>query len=267
MWNQTYIMMVEFCAVQPVILKLKARFHILRCISETSAPSAVNVTYLQDGSHQRTIEGSHRRRAWPRGGKEEVTPDPWHSEERWSEGVKTYIKVWIWLTCEDPREKNITKWKSSKKGEISCCFGTFVREKKVRVADKHLCSECSKTFNSAFNLKRHMVSELHKQKPKKKKSRTTVMRKVRKFLSESDNLKEINRQRKNSDTSGLTDATLIEKIMDQIPQISTRNILKTLIILRKKLPKEAFQLSQNSVCHRLRALSEPLAFRILWHFG
>ena len=37
-------MMVEFCAVQPVILKLKARFHILRCISETSAPSAVNVT-------------------------------------------------------------------------------------------------------------------------------------------------------------------------------------------------------------------------------
>ena len=56
-------MMVEFCAVQPVVLKLKARFHILRCISETSAPSAVNVTYLQDGSHQRTIEGSHRRRA------------------------------------------------------------------------------------------------------------------------------------------------------------------------------------------------------------
>ena len=29
-----------------VILKLKARFHILRCISETSAPSAVNATYL-----------------------------------------------------------------------------------------------------------------------------------------------------------------------------------------------------------------------------
>ena len=44
-------------------------------------------------------------------------------------------------------------------------FGTFVREKKVRVADKHLCSECSKAFNSAFNLKRHMVSKLHKKKP------------------------------------------------------------------------------------------------------
>ena len=73
-----------------------------------------------------------------------------------------------------------------KKVKSAAGFGTFVREKKVRVADKHLCSECSKTFNSAFNLKRHMVSELHKKKPKKKKSRTTVMRRVRKFLSESD---------------------------------------------------------------------------------
>ena len=36
--------MVEFCVVQPVILKLNTRFHSLRCISETSAPSAVNVT-------------------------------------------------------------------------------------------------------------------------------------------------------------------------------------------------------------------------------
>ena len=89
------------------------------------------------------------------------------------------------------------------------------------------------------------------------------MRRVRKFLSESDNLKEINRQRKGCDTSGLIDATLIEEIMAQIPQISNGNILKTLTILRNKLTKEAFQLSQNSVCHWLRALSEPLAFRIL----
>ena len=85
-----------------------------------------------------------------------------------------------------------------------------------------------------------MVSELHKKKPKKKKSRTTVMRRVRKFLSESDNLKDINRQRKNSDTSGLIDVTLIEEIMAQIPQISNRNTLKTLTILRKKLPKKLF---------------------------
>ena len=140
-------------------------------------------------------------------------------------------------------------------------FGTFVREKKVRVADKHLCSECSKTFNSAFNLKRHMVSELHKQKPKKTKSRTTVMRRVRKFLSESDNLKEINRQRENSDTSGLIDATLIEEIMAQIPQISNRNILRTLTILRKKLPKEAFQSNLKAVLQRRSNLLDDILDR------
>ena len=64
-----------------------------------------------------------------------------------------------------------------------------------------------------------MVSGLHRQKYKKKKSKTTVMRRVRKFLSESENLKEINRQRKSSDTSGLIDATLIEEIMAQILQL------------------------------------------------
>ena len=76
------------------------------------------------------------------------------------------------------------------------------------------------------------------------------MRRVRKFLSESDNLKEINRQRKSCDTSGLIDATLIEEIMAQIPQISNRNILRTLTILRKKLPKEAFQSNLKAVLQR-----------------
>ena len=76
------------------------------------------------------------------------------------------------------------------------------------------------------------------------------MQRVRKFLSESDNLKEINRQRKSCDTSGLIDATLIEEIMAQIPQISNRNILRTLTILRKKLPKEAFQSNLKAVLQR-----------------
>ena len=148
-----------------------------------------------------------------------------------------------------------------KKVKSAAGFGTFVREKSVRVSDKYLCSECSKTFNSAFSLKRYMVSGLHKQKPKKKKSRTTVMRRVRKFLSESENLKEIKRQRKSSDTSGLIDATLIEEIMAQIPQISNRNILRTLTILRKKLPKEAFQSNLKAVLQRRSNLLDDILDR------
>ena len=203
-----------------------------------------------------TQQAGARRKAW----KGEKVSGLW---KMWN---KIQIKVWIDRHVKT-HEKKPSHENQVKKVKSAAGFGIFVREKSVRVSDKYLWNECSKTFNSAFSLKRHMVSGLHKQKPKKKKSRTTVMRRVRKFLSESENLKEINRQRKSSDTSGLIDATLIEEIMAQIPQISIRNILKTLTILRKKLPKEAFQLSQNSVCHRLRALSEPLAFRILWHFG
>ena len=55
------------------------------------------------------------------------------------------------------------------------------------------------------------------------------MQRVRKFLSESDNLKEINRQRKSCDTSGLIDATLIEEMMAQITQIS---IIPSFVYLR-----------------------------------
>ena len=205
--------------------------------------------------HQ-TQQAGARRKAW----QGEKVSGLW---KMWN---KIQIKVWIDRHVKT-HEKKPSHENQVKKVKSAAGFGIFVREKSVRVSDKYLWNECSKTFNSAFSLKRHMVSGLHKQKPKKKKSRTTVMRRVRKFLSESENLKEIKRQRKSSDTSGLIDATLIEEIMAQIPQISNRNILKTLTTLRKKLPKEAFQLSQNSVCHRLRALSEPLAFRILWHFG
>ena len=70
-------------------------------------------------------------------------------------------------------------------------FGTFVSREKVKVPKQFLCNECSKTFNSFANLKRHMLSGLHATSRKKKRSsRTTVMRKVKKLLSDPDYLKE-----------------------------------------------------------------------------
>ena len=157
-----------------------------------------------------------------------------------------------------------------KKVKSAAGFGTFIREKKVRVADKHLCSECSKTFNSAFNLKRHMVSELHKKSPKRKRAEQLSMRRVRKFLTESDNLKEINRQRKNSDTFGLIGATLIEDIMTQIPQISNRNMLKTLT--EKEVAKGSFPIKSESSSPKKMSLSTfdlkgALAYLWNWTLG
>ena len=81
------------------------------------------------------------------------------------------------------------------------------------------------TFNSNANLKRLMLSGLHAPpKRKKRRHRTTVMRKVRKMLSDPDFLKEIGKQSKLGAASGVIDETLVEAIMTQIPNISNRNI-------------------------------------------
>ena len=57
------IMLVDFvwCSQVIEVNKSPKGFHISRCISETRAPSAVNVTNLQDGSHQRLEQGFSTR--------------------------------------------------------------------------------------------------------------------------------------------------------------------------------------------------------------
>ena len=73
-----------------------------------------------------------------------------------------------------------------KRVKTSAGIGTFVRKNKVKAPNQFMCSECSKTFNSNANLKRHMLSGLHAPPKKKGRHRTTVMRKVKKMLSDPD---------------------------------------------------------------------------------
>ena len=101
-----------------------------------------------------------------------------------------------------------------KKVKSTAGFRTFVRKEKTKALNQFMCSECSKTFNSNANLKRHMVSGLHATaRRKKRRHRTTVMRKVKKMQSDPDFLKEIGRQSKLGAPSGVIDETLVEAIM------------------------------------------------------
>ena len=99
-----------------------------------------------------------------------------------------------------------------------------------------------------------------KKKKKKKKNRTAVMRKVKRMLSDEDFLREMNRQRDLNAPSGTIDETLIETIMAHIPMISNRNILKTLSILRKRLPKEMFKSNLRKVIAKRTNLLKDLPF-------
>ena len=94
-------------------------------------------------------------------------------------------------------------------------------------------------------MKKH--TQRRHSKKVRRQNRTTVMRKVRKMLSDTELLREINRQKGKDATNGVIDETVIETIMSHIPLISNRSILKTLSILRKKLPKEIFKSNLKAV--------------------
>ena len=68
----------------------------------------------------------------------------------------------------------------------------------------------------------------------------------------------MNRQRNINAPSATIDETLIETIMANMPMISNRNIVKTLSILRKRLPKEMFKSNLRKVIAKRANLLEDL---------
>ena len=137
-------------------------------------------------------------------------------------------------------------------------FGTFVRTEKGSTTQEFLCAQCSKICRDSHNLERHMRQVNFKKLKKKNKNRTTVIRKVKQMLSDEDFLREMNRQRNINAPSATIDETLIETIMANIPMISNRNIVKTLSILRKRLPKEMFKSNLRKAIAKRTNLLEDL---------
>ena len=136
--------------------------------------------------------------------------------------------------------------------------GLFEKQKKVKSVKAYMCERCAKTFNSEANLKRHFLTSAHTNKAKKGRSRWTVMRKVRKLLKDSQYVDEIGKKWKNGAGNGGIDDTLVETIMSQIPNMSNRNLLRTLTILRKKLPKNTFKANLRKVIQERTNLCNDL---------
>ena len=114
----------------------------------------------------------------------------------------------------------------------------FEKENTIRKEKGSLeCKTCKKSFKSKFSLKRHM---------KKHKSRWTVMRKVRKIISDAEYAREL-KKKWNQDDNEAVNETYVETIMQEIPNMSNRQILKTLTILRKTLPKKHFKTNLRKV--------------------
>ena len=72
------------------------------------------------------------------------------------------------------------------------------------------------------------------------------MRKVRKMIADAEYKREL-KKKWSDDDSEAVDETYVETIMQAIPNMSNRQILKTLTILRKTLPKKHFKKNLRKV--------------------
>lgn len=134
----------------------------------------------------------------------------------------------------------------------------FSEEKRELLKKKSFALSVLKNSETATIL-RGTLEKCMKNETKRRRNRTTVMRQVKRMLADEDYLNEIARQRRLAAPSGaVIDETLIETIMVQIPQMSNRNILRTLSILRKKLPKEMFKTNLRKVLARRSNLLDDL---------
>ena len=136
--------------------------------------------------------------------------------------------------------------------------GLFQKQKKVKSVKTYMCERCAKTFNTKGNLKRHFLTPAHTKQAKKGRSRWSIMRKVRKLLKDSQYAEEIGKKWKGGEGNGGIDGTLVETIMSQIPNLSNRNLLRTLTILRKKLPKNTFKANLKKVIQERTNLCDDL---------
>ena len=67
-------------------------------------------------------------------------------------------------------------------------FGTYEKKKRKKGPSQALCSDCSEIFKNSWNLKKH-IQRRHSKKVRRQ-NRTTVMRKVRKMLPDTELLRE-----------------------------------------------------------------------------
>ena len=122
-----------------------------------------------------------------------------------------------------------------------------------------MCDKCTRTFYSEANIKRHFLTTAHTNRQKKQgSSRWKVMRHVKKLLKDTQYANELKKRSKEGNKSGSVDSSVVEAIMSQIPNMSNRNILRTLTILRKKLPKSEFQANLRQVIQQRTNLLDDL---------